>query len=329
MLQRTLTHIDNGVGWRLALHKLVNPARLRSDSRPVMLVPGFAMNTFILRHRPGGPSMAEYLAEAGREVWCVELRGQGDSERVDGRGQFSIVDLGLDDLQTVMDAIGDRTAVDGRRIDAVGCSLGATFLFIQAAWNRGHRMGKLVNIGGPLRWTAVHPLLRLLSVAGPLWSAARVRGTRKIARYGLPLALKVPRLLHLYLHPAICDLTEPATLVQTVDDPIPAINREIAHWIRRGDLVYRTRNLTEDLEGLGLPLLTIVANADGIVPEATACSAHNIIGGDARRLVYAGSEQTPMAHADLFMSEYAEAAVFEPLLQFLESSLDTHPSAIE
>ncbi len=319
MLQRTLTHIDNGVGWRLALHRVVDPERRNPDSRPVMLVPGFAMNTFILRHRPGGPSLAQYLAEAGREVWCVELRGQGDSERVGGRRQFSMVDLGLDDLQTAMDAIRERTEVDGRRIDAVGCSLGATFLFIQAAWNRAHPMGKLVNIGGPLRWTAVHPLLRILSVAGPLWSAARVRGTRKIARYGLPLALKVPRLLHLYLHPAICDLTEPATLVQTMDDPIPAINRELATWIRRGDLVYRDRNLTEDITGLGLPLLTILANADGIVPEATACSAHNVIGGPNRRVIYAGNEQVPMAHADLFMSAHAESEVFEPLRRWLDA----------
>jgi len=291
-----------------------------------MLVPGFAMNTFILRHRPGGPSMAEYLAAAGREVWCVELRGQGDSERVDGRRQFSMVDLGLDDVQTAIEAIRQRTQVDGRRVDAVGCSLGATFLFIQAAWNRAHKMGKMVNIGGPLRWTAVHPLLRILSVAGPLWSAARVRGTRKIARYGLPLALKVPRLLHLYLHPAICDLTEPSTLVQTMDDPIPAINRELATWIRRGDIVYRDRNLTEDLAGLAMPLLTILANADGIVPEATACSAHNVIGGRHRELIYAGTEHTPMAHADLFMSTHAEALVFEPLRRWLDTPVDPPPA---
>ena len=318
MLERTLTHIDNGVGWRLALHRVVDPSRCRPDSRPVVLVPGFAMNTFILRHRPGGPSLAQYLAEAGREVWCVELRGQGDSERVDGRRDFTLVDLGLDDLQTVIEAVRERSAVDGRRVDAVGCSLGATFLFIQAAWNRAHRMAKLVNIGGPLRWTAVHPLLRALSVAGPLWSAARIRGTRTMARYGLPLVMKIPRLLHLYLHPAICDLSEPATLVQTVDDPAPGVNRELANWIRRGDLIYRDRNLTEDLSGLGLPLLTILANADGIVPEASACSAHNVMGGPGRQLVYAGDDRFPMAHADLFMSEYAESEVFEPLRRWLD-----------
>ena len=47
--------------------------------------------------------------------------------------------------------------------------------------------------------------------------------------------------------------------------------------IRRRDLLHAGRNLTTDVGQLDLPLLTVLANADGIVPEDTACSAHNVM----------------------------------------------------
>ncbi len=313
--------VDNHAGWQLCLHSFADPERLDSSRRPVVLVPGFAMNSFALRYRPGGASLASFLAGRGFEVWCAELRAQGDSRPTGkvNRGIIGLNDLGVHDLGVAIEAILERTATRGTSVDGVGASLGATYLFMQAAWGQAHRLARLVNIGGPLRWVSVHPLLRLLSQAPPLWRLVGFRGTRDFARHALPLAARVPGFLHVYLHPAICDLSEPASLVQTVDDPVPRINLEIARWIRHGDLVLQGRNLTQDSAKLRLPLLTVVANADGIVPEATVCSAHNAMTSAPRQLVYAGDHRTPMAHADLFVSRPAEEQVFIPLAAWLAS----------
>lgn len=313
------THfVDNGDGWRLALHRRHAPDRLDPRRRPVVMVPGFAMNAFILGFHPRGPGIAEYLALAGFEVWCVELRAQGQSVRSSrARRRFGIEDLGTVDLAAAIEGVRRHSAVQADRVDVIGCSLGATYMFIQAAWWPTHRIARMINLGGPLRWTAVHPVLKGLAAAPPLWSAVRIRGTRRIARGVLPVAARVPRLLSMYMTPAICDLSRPDALVQTVDDPVPAINRQIARWIRRGDLVIDGRNLTDDVARLELPLLTVVATGDGIVPEATAASAHDAMAHDARTLLYAGDEQRPMAHADLFISDLAEAQVFEPVVRWL------------
>lgn len=311
-------YVDNGDGWRLALHRRQVPSRLDPTRRPVVMVPGFAMNAHILGYHPKGPGIAEYLALRGFEVWCVELRAQGQSiaSRHAAR-RFGLADLGTVDLAAAIEGVRRRSAVDAEQVDVIGCSLGATYMFIQAAWWPTHRVARLINIGGPLRWTAVHPLLRGLAVAPPLWSALRVRGTRRLARGVLPVVERVPQLLSVYMSPAICDLSRPEALVLTVDDPVPSLNREIARWIRDGDLVVDGRNLTADVARLELPLLTVVATGDGIVPEATAASAHDAMRRAARTLIHAGDEARPMAHADLFISDLAEAQVFRPIAEWL------------
>ncbi|MEZ4475030.1 MAG: alpha/beta fold hydrolase [bacterium] len=316
-LDYSRTLVDNGAGWQLALHRIADPDRLDPARRPVVLVPGFAMNSFALRYRPGGDSLAGHLAHEGFEVWCTELRAQGASQPTRGPGTFGLADLGVHDLGVAIDAVLERTATRADRVDAVGASLGATYVFMQVAWAPDHRVARMINIGGPLRWVAVHPILKVLAQAPALWGLLAIRGTRDFARRALPLAARVPGLLHVYLHPAICDLSEPASLVQTVDDPVPRINQEIARWIRDRDLVLQGRDLTADLAGCELPLLTLVANADGIVPESTTCSAHNLLTGAPRTVVHAGDHRRPMAHADLFVSEPAEEQVFRPLVAWL------------
>jgi predicted alpha/beta hydrolase len=282
-------------------------------------VPGFAMNSFILGYHPNDESIAGYLARRGFEVWCVDLRGQGVARPTGRRKAFGITDIGVVDLGAALDGIAARTESARRGFDLVGCSLGATYVFMRATWGEDDRIRRIINLGGPLRWTAVHGFVR--TVAGlPLpWGALAMRGTRHLARTVLPVAARVPGFLHIYLHPAHCDLSDPATLTQVVDDPIPSVNATIARWIRAGDLVLDGRSLTADVSHLRQPLLTVVANADGIVPEATVCSAHNAMRDAPRRVVYAGNHRVPMAHADLFISNHAREQVFDPMLEWLKS----------
>ncbi len=318
MIERQTVLVDNGHGWRLALHRWADPAALDRSRPPVVLVPGYAMNSFILGYHPRARGIAPYLAARGFEVWAADLRGQGGSQRQGGARRYRLEDVGLVDLSVAINQILGRTETDADAVDLIGCSLGATYMFMHAAWWPEPHARRLVNLGGPLRWTAAHPLLKLLSVAPPLWGALPVRNLRPLARAGLPLAAKIPGLLHMYLHPAICDLSEPGELCRTVDDPSPTVNRQLARWMADGDLRLGTRNLTAAVSALTHPLLTVVANADGVVPEDTVCSAHNVMTGSTnRRIVYAGTASTPMAHADLFISDPAPAAVFAPIAEWL------------
>ena len=74
--------VDNGAGWRLSL------SRRRESTppvgRPVLIIPGYGMNSYIFGFHPNGPSMIECFAMRGLEVWTVDLRGQGRSIRARG-----------------------------------------------------------------------------------------------------------------------------------------------------------------------------------------------------------------------------------------------------
>jgi alpha-beta hydrolase superfamily lysophospholipase len=319
---RETVHIDGGAGWDLALHRYSAPGVTpRPGTRPVLMIPGYAMNSFILGYHPTSLSLAHTLAARGLEVWSADLRGQGLARARGLRARlrpFGMADIALSDVTSVVDAVLARTGTGADRVDAVGCSLGATYMFMQAAWNPATRFARLVNVGGPLRWDEVGPAAKALSMLPePVLALGRVKGTRALARHGLPVLARVPALLRIYMNPAICDLSDPGALVNTVDDPIPRVNVEIARWVRARDFIHRGRNLTEDVRGLDMPLLTVVANADGIVPEGTVMSGHHAIGSDHRAVIIAGDPATPMAHADLFISEPAPEAFFEPLAEWL------------
>lgn len=320
MLERRTFYVENGDGWRIALHRYRDPDRLDPARRPVAIIPGFAMNAYILGYHPTRRPLAAYLADAGFEVFCLELRGQGHAHMIPGhraRRDFGLADVGLVDLGAALDALPRFSALPAGDVDAIGCSLGATYMFMHAAWRPGARLRRLVNLGGPVEWTTAHPFVR--AMARLPFGVPAMRGTRTLARVGLPLAARIPGFLSIYMNPAICDLSRPESLVNTVDDPVAQINAEVARWIRRRDLVLNDRNLTTDLNRVMLPLLTVVANADGIVPEAVVRSGDLRIGtpAAARHVIVAGDAGTPMAHADLFISEPAEDAVFEPLARWL------------
>src|SRR5690242_8776332 len=74
--------VDNRAGWRIALSRYCQAREPKS--RPVLIVPGYGMNSFIFSFHPTGPSLVECLAARGLEVWTVDLRGQGRSIRARG-----------------------------------------------------------------------------------------------------------------------------------------------------------------------------------------------------------------------------------------------------
>ncbi|MFU8806740.1 MAG: alpha/beta fold hydrolase, partial [Bradymonadaceae bacterium] len=257
----------NRAGWQLEIKRFVNPGTLVPGRRPVLMIPGYCMNTFILSYHPRGMSMVAYLVDQGFEVWTANLRGQGDSKRRGGDRRYGFQDLALVDFPVVRDLVLNETRTDALEFDAVGCSLGASVLYAYIAHHqKSHHIGALVNIGGPLRWNTVHPLVRGILASPTLAGAVRVRGTRHMARAFIPLAQRVPALLALYLNPDIIDLSAAGELVKTIDDPSTHLNRQIAHWVRNKDLVVDGLNITHSLSTIDIPLLCILASHDGIVP---------------------------------------------------------------
>ncbi|MBI2566748.1 MAG: alpha/beta fold hydrolase [Candidatus Schekmanbacteria bacterium] len=305
-------------GWRLHLKRVRDPHRLDPNRRPLLIVPGYGMNSFIFGFHPHGTSMERCFAEAGVEVWSANLRGQGLSRKA----RFSPPPPSLrryaeQDLHAIVEAIVSRTRTSARRVDVIGASLGGSIAYAYMALRPEHRVGSLVTIGAPLRWVDVHPALRFAFKSPRVAGMIPFYGTRSLARAAFPLLARFPALLSIYMNTSHVDLTAAADLTRTVENPHPSVNSDIAKWIRDKDMTLRGINITHAMGRSDRPLLIVVANRDGIVPEAATLSARDYWGGADVSVLRIGDDAEWFAHADLFIANQAAQAVFAPIMAWL------------
>jgi len=334
---KTIEHrIPNGSGWELSLFQTWDEVTLDPSRRPVLIVPGYGMNSFIFSFHPNGLSLEGYLAKSSLEVWRVDLRGQGASRpllnRIPGKrngrwvtrdpDDFKLEDLALTDLRAAIDAVLSRTRTKADRVDVIGASLGGTIMFIHAVMTPECRIGSMVAVGSPVRWVKIHPVLRLAFSSPRLVGLVRLRGTRRMAELALPQLVRLtPSVLSVYMNAGITDTAAAREMVRTVEDPNRYVNRQIAHWIQHRDLVIRGSNISERLTEVTKPVMCVVANSDGIVPRETAEFPYSKVGSQVKRLLQVGTEDIAMAHADLFVSNEAQERVFFPIAEWLAEQI--------
>lgn len=307
-------------GWALELRRAISPRRFDRDKSPILMVPGYGMNTFVLGYHPYGTSMERCLAEDGYEVWSVNMRGQGGARRRLAEAPDPSIRSYVEvDLTTAIDAVLRQTRARRDRVSLIGCSLGGSIAYALLALQGAGRIGALVTMGAPLRWDETHPVLRALLTSPWLAGKVRMYGTRRVARAVLPVALRLPYAVDLYMNRTHFYRAAASEMVKTVDDLFPRVNREIAHWIRQKDLVVRGVNVTEAMQQQTIPLLVVVANRDGIVPPATAVPAAELWGGPDAQVLRVGTDSDWYAHADLFISKDSPDLVFNPIGRWLDA----------
>lgn len=319
MLRRTF-YVDNGAGWLLCLKRSHEPGAVVSGRRPVVIVPGYGMNSFIFGYHPRGPSMIDLWVRRGHEVWTADLRGQGASRPLGRRARFGLSDLALVDLPAALRFVVAHTLTGVAEPVVVGCSLGGALAYAHAGLHAEPLLGGLVAMGAPLRWEAIHPGLRVLSTSPWLSRSVAWPPTRVAARLLLPaLARWAPALLGAYLNPDHVDLSAARELLLTVDELHAQLNVELGAWARGLDLELAGTNVTVAFERTRLPLLCVVGVGDGLVPEATALSACHRPAPARTEVLRVGSPEDPWPHADLFAGRRAAQAVFRPVARWLEA----------
>jgi pimeloyl-ACP methyl ester carboxylesterase len=317
VIRRSIHHVETADGWRLGLRRIVDDRRHNRDTRPVALIPGYGMNTYILGFHPTGQSLEDYLAGAGFEVWSVCLRAQDGSESLGGDSDYGMIDVSVTDLGAALEAIIARTKGRSDRVDVIGCSLGGSIVFAHFALVPEARLGSVIALGAPLRWVTIHPLLELAFWSPRLARYLRLRGTRKLAGAVLPVLRHVPWLLTAYIHPDHIAMDRADEIVKVVEDPNPVLNEEIAHWIKNKDLVLDGVNVTEGMRSFANPLLVLTGNADGIVPRDTARFPLDWVASEETHYIEVGDEKRRFAHADLYISRHSHELVFAPIAGWL------------
>jgi len=305
-------------GWQLRLRRTLCPERFDASRKPLLIVPGYGMNSFIFSYHPRGTSMERCLAEAGFEVWAIDLRGQGGARPpCDPAPAISFDGYVAEDLPAAVAGVLAKSKTGADAVVLLGASLGGSIAFGYLALAAEPRVAALIAIGAPLRWVQVHPLVRVLFASTWVAGALKLRDTRTWMRRLAPLLHHVPWLLGMYANLATIDMASLTEMTETVEDPQPEVNRDIARWLRARDLVLRGKNVTEQMRRIRVPLLLVLSNRDGIVPESTALSAADYWGSSDVEVLRVGDERDWYAHANLFVGNEAPARVFDPMIRWL------------
>ncbi len=324
-------------GWTIAL------ARIRGAGPPVLCCPGLACNgrLFDLDERH---SFARYLAGRGFDVWMLDPRGTGESERprLGGRGWR----FGFDEYvrQDAAAAVGYVTRATGHaRVLWVGHSMGGLIgLHLGARFPEGRAIGALCMLGSPLDFSKhrqdVGPFIHLLDWTLRGWPVVRLG---RLCRLVIPLAGWVRGLIEPLFH-------NPKNI------PVPVLRRFLATVIEDvprklldqfADAVFRQRGFDggpaeaerATLERFDRPVVSFAGAWDRIAsPHACSvdsrivssldCSAH-IVGRD-------DGSAAEIGHMDLLIGETAPALVYPRIADWLlaraatrsASSGDTPPS---
>lgn len=317
-MQSEILEIPNWDGWLLQVKRSWCPKTLDPTSRPVVLIPGFGNNARIFAFPDDTRSMEGFFVRRQREVWSVNLRGQGASKCIQHARAFDVSDMALTDLGRVLDTIVERTYTSSTSVDGIGASLGGAILYIHSSMRAGHRLASMVGIGSPLRWDTRHPLFaKALQTS---WiGKIPVRGSRLFLKAAFPLFKRFPKGIQSYIHPEHIASSDIQSLIATVDDPNRHVTQQLAEWIATRDLIIHGANVTDMMQSNPTPLLCVLPNRDGIVPAQTALSVVRASGAKIKDVCRVGDERMPFAHTDPFVHKEAPERVFKPVAEWLEA----------
>lgn len=311
-------YVTTADGWSLALRRTVMPRTFDPSTQPLLIVPGYGMNSFIFSYHPRGTSMERTLAQAGFEVWAFDMRGQGESRAERERpGDTSLYNYAAIDVPAVVERVLATTRTEATSLTLVGCSLGGSITYAYLALTPRHSVSQVIAMGAPLRWTEIHPMIRVAFFSPQVARLVKITRTREMLRTAFPVLSRIKPFISLYMNTNTIDTSQIYEMTKTVEDPDPMVNRDIALWMRDGDMNLSGVNVTEAMRHVRLPLLVVVPNKDGIVPPSTAEIAADVWGGSDVDVLRVGDEVNWFAHANLFIADDAPQLVFEPMIRWL------------
>ncbi|HUU03229.1 MAG TPA: alpha/beta fold hydrolase [Myxococcota bacterium] len=310
-------------GWRLALHRY-RPPDLKF-AQPVILCHGMGAN----RHNfdiSAERSLARDLAGRGFDVWSLELRGAGMSDRpgwfTGRKGSYAFDDHLNFDVPAALECVAAETG----RSDVlwVGHSMGGMLGYAWQGLEREPRLAGLVTISAPV----------LLNVSGNVgWSHHLVRpmffghtiAFRPLARFFSPMMGWPPRWLSriVVLKNGMEGAVMRRCLVNLTENTTGALMRQFFDWIRTGRFE-STDGQTDYLGNLArikVPVLIIAADADKIASPEAVSPAYERVASEDRQLRIFGidrGDDADFGHGDILLGVHSRELLYPEISNWLQ-----------
>ena len=326
--------IQTSDGWTLALHHY--RGTVGPGSPPVLVCHGVAANHANI-DLDAERSLARTLHARGRDVWMLDLRGCGASERpglLSGRrGGYAFDTLAACDVPAAVQAVAKHAGT--AELDWVGFSMGGVLAYAYfgspEAAVAPTRLRRLVTIGSPVMLSTARSARTLVR----LWKLISWMGRAPLETPAALFAWAAPWLNRLL--PGLVSIPGATTsrllrlaMARVVSDVSGGVARQFARWIERGcfDSADGKRDYTAGMKQVQAPALVVGGQADRIAHPRTVAGGYESLGSPCKRLLIVGRKhghRQDYGHADLTFGRAAPEEVFEPVVQWLECE---DPSAL-
>lgn len=317
-------------GWRLALHRYT-PTR-RAHGTPVLLCHGMGSNRFNM-DGPGNTSLARALHARGYDVWLLELRGAGQSQRRFGPTgllyQWTFEDYVQHDAPAALRMV--RRVTGWQRVLWVGHSLGGMVAYGLLMTPAADSVAGAVTLASPGmtgvghlgldRWVALRRLLRFAPPRIP---------TGWLAMLGAPIAGPLASAVSGPLrdwgwHPDNFDLETIRFMMRHgVEDLSRALLIEFARWYdaKRMSDRYDLFSFTDHLERVQVPTLVIAGSRDELTPARDLAHVAERLGSPDKTFLVAGRKTGfahDYSHVDLLLGKHAHEDIFPRVAEWLDA----------
>lgn len=324
-------------GWRLGIRR-VRPMHPDPGKLPVVLCHGLGLNgtfwTITDAHLPS------QLAARGYEVFIVDLRGSGASQRVGpvGRinaalrqtpflevheGRWNVDDEMKYDVPAVLDYVRSATGHD--RVNWIGHSLGG-MLMIAYLGTQPHpeRIATFVGMGSTVI-LADAPEVQMLRANRGLRALLRVVSTGRLARpmkYGrMPGLEKVDQFY--YTAANVESRTIDRFYGYALENPGRGALAQLDPYLEFGRMVSADRSVdyTAKLPSITTPTLMIAGEGDVMSDIPSTLLTFNALGSPDKTLQRFGKRDGHVddyGHCDLVWSRYAPVEIFPSLIEWLD-----------
>ena len=290
---------------------------------PVILIHGLLVNSTFLDF--GRASLAEYLAEAGFDVWNLSLRGTGRSLNPLGWGKkpWNLDDILKSDLPAVIEHV--RKEAGGAEVLVVGYELGGALALAHVGRSPGHGVAGVVSVAAPMSFDSpdqdwLDTLLKLDRV--PLLRSSLLHMNSS----GLNrLLFFMPWFEDAFYNRKNMAQSVRQELLDTALTPVnPGVLDQIVTTVERDEFVSADGKTSyrDTLSGITIPVLLVGGGADSIAPPEALRQVYRELGSEDRDLMIFWpdpGEDMSYGHFDLILGRKAKDEVFPLIRKWLEA----------
>jgi len=318
-------------GWTLALHRY-RPAPRRYHE-PLVLCHGLGANRFNF-DLDASCSLARDLCARGFDVWVLELRGAGASDRPSwssGRRWGWDFDTHVTlDLPAALGLVRRVTGV--RRVFWLGHSMGGMLGYALLPGAGPDELAGVVAVASPGRVDR-SALLRPRWLARALCLLPAVP-FGPIGRFLSPFLGSPPGFVaRPFYHPgAVEPRLVRRALTNLNESPCSALVRQFLGWSAGGGFTSRggERDYLAELGKARAPVLLVAAHRDELAPPDSVIPVYEALGSQDRQIRVFGldaGDERDFGHGDLVLGRHAAALVYPELAEWLESRATRLPGA--